>query len=291
MEAEDVVVAAAVEGVEDAGVEKMKVGIGYRAQLDQWIRSTPSLECVEITAEHFFDCDEAKLVELRKSCPLYVHGLGLSLGTPGSLEQKTLRQFKTVSDSCDPDWVSEHIAFTRAGGIDLGHLNPVPRTNDSLSVLTDHAIQLGEACGKPVVLENITSHLEAPGTMTETGFLNRLCDRSGCGLLLDVTNLFINSQNHGFDPQRWIAEIEPRHIVQLHIVGYGFDGSYYHDHHAALIQEEVIELLHEVLNHAPVKAVILERDDRLDRIDEIESEIAKLRAIAKAHTAPETQSP
>ena len=288
------VLVAAVDAAEavvgGAEVEIMKVGLGYRRPLHHWITTSGSPECVEITAEHFFDSGADTLEQIRRSVPVYLHGLGISLGTPGPLDKETLARFKAVSDACDPEWVSEHVSFTRAGEIDLGHLNPVPRTAGSLDVLVDHAIEFGEACGKPVILENITSHLEATGDITETSFLNELCERADCGLLLDVTNLFINARNHGFDAQAWLREIEPRRIVQLHIVGYGFDGERYHDHHSAIIQDELIDLLGAVLDHAAVQAIILERDERLDQVGEIESEIRRLKSVASRSEQPEARS-
>jgi uncharacterized protein (UPF0276 family) len=134
-----------------------------------------------------------------------------------------------------------------------------------------------------MLLENITSHVKLPGDMAETEFLNTLCERADCGLLLDVTNLFINSRNHGFDPLKWLHEIEPRRIAQLHIVGYSRSGNRYTDGHAEPIQEELIELAQAVASYAPVKAVILERDEDFPNPNELEVEIAKLEHICPRH--------
>jgi len=179
----------------------------------------------------------------------------------------------------NPEWISDHIAFTRTAEVDLGHLNPVPPTREILSVIADHAREVSERCGKPMLLENITSHIQLTGDLSETDFLNQLCERANCGLLLDVTNLFINSRNHGFDALKWLHEIEPRHIRQLHIVGYSRAGERYTDSHSQPIQEELIELARAVVNHAPVQAIILERDEDLPATDELELEIAKLKRI------------
>ena len=102
-------------------------GIGYRPELASWIDSKPrGVDCLEITAEHFFKNDEKLLAQLANDFHLFVHGLGLSLGTPGPLDARRLVQFARVVKIANPDWISEHVAFTRTAEVDLGHLNPVP---------------------------------------------------------------------------------------------------------------------------------------------------------------------
>lgn len=265
------------------------VGTGYRASMKSWIRSSDArkqVHCLEITAEHFFDGSDDLLHELRQDYPLFVHGLGLSLGTPGPLDAPTLERFAAVADAADAKWVSEHIAFTRAGGVDLGHLNPVPHTRAMLDTLVEHTRQVAQRCCRPILLENITSHLPIGGEMDETDFINELCHRADCGLLLDVTNLFINSRNHDFDPIVWLDRIDTARITQLHIVGYNYHDGCYHDSHAARIQNDVMALLSIVLERAPVQAVILERDDEPILIDPIMDELKRLEQAVEciAHT-------
>ena len=256
------------------------IGVGYRKELAGWIDSRPrGIECLEITAEHFFQGGEARLRQLASQFHLFVHGLGLSLGTPGPLDAKTLDHFAHVVSVANPDWISEHISFTRTAEADLGHLNPIPPTREMLHIIADHACEVSTRCGKPIILENITSHVRLSGDLTETEFLNLLCDRADCGLLLDVTNLFINSRNHGYDPLAWLHEIEPSRIVQLHIVGYTLSGERYMDSHSQPIQPELIELAVAVTRYAPVKAIILERDEDIPSAPELEKEIAKLEQI------------
>lgn len=258
----------------------MKVGVGYRREMTGWIQNQPrGVDCLEITAEHFVEGDEEHLATLRKKFSLYVHGLGLSLGTPGALDPQRLEHFAWVAKAANPDWISEHIAFTRTAEVDLGHLNPIPPTREALNVIADHARQVAQRCGKTILLENITSYIKLQGDLSETAFLNELCSRAECGLLLDVTNLFINSRNHHFDPIAWLHEVEPSRIQQLHLVGYSRQGERYTDSHAAPIQEDLIELACEVVRYAPVRAVILERDEDIPQTAGLEEEVAKLERI------------
>jgi hypothetical protein len=259
------------------------IGVGYRRELAQWIASRPlEVGCLEITAEHFFDDGKEQLCELTKSYPLFVHGLGLSLGTPGPLDQSTLDNFSAVVEAAQPEWISEHVAFTRSDEIDLGHLNPIVPSADTLAVLVDHAIEVAERCGRTLILENITTHLRLDGDLSETKFLNKLCERAGCGLLLDVTNLFINSRNHKFNARRWLRELEPNRIVQLHVVGYSVRNGYWQDLHAEPIQNDLFELICDVLNYAPVRSIIIERDANFPCTDDLIQDLKKLKSACEA---------
>ena len=254
------------------------VGLGYRPELAPWIATAPpEVECLEVVAEHFYDGGTEHLQELARRYPLFVHGLGLSLGTPGPLDPGDLERFRGVVEAARPRWVSEHVAFTRTPEVDLGHLNPVRPDARTLAVLADHARELADACGVPVLLENVTSHLRIEGELSEPDFLNALCERAECGLLLDVTNLHVNARNHRFDALEWLRAIEPRHVVQLHVVGYSESHARLEDRHAEPIQKELWQLLEAVCDHAAVQAVVLERDANFPAPEELAGELRGLR--------------
>ncbi len=260
----------------------MFVGLGWRKPLAGWIASHPQeIECLEITAEHFFDADGQALRELSEHYPLFVHGLGLSLGTPGSLDALTLAQFKRVAQSAKAKWVSEHLAFTKTRDVDLGHLNPVLPTYAALEVLVDHVKQLAHECECPVILENITTELNLMGEIPETEFIQQLCEKADCGLLLDVTNLFINSQNHRFDPYDWFAELPAGRIHQLHVIGYGCENGHYVDVHHGQIQEDLWELIAHVIQRSPkLQAVTIEWDKSFPTVEVLSKELQKLRQLS-----------
>ena len=132
-----------------------------------------------------------------------------------------------------------------------------------------------------MILENVTTFLQISGDMRETEFLNQLCDQVDCGLLLDVTNLWINSRNHGFDPLRWLHELNPERIVQLHVVGYSVEEGIYYDRHADAIQDELYDLVREVLDHAAVRAIVVERDVDLPPPAALANELTRLAALSR----------
>lgn len=237
------------------------IGLGYRAGMSRWLSAgAPDVECLELTAEHFFDASDAAISTLGERYPCSVHGLGLSLGTPGPLDEATLSRYSRVARLARARWATEHVAFTHAAGIDLGHLNPVAPTASNLALLLEHAFAVHEATGLPVCLENIAADLRLTGTLTEPDFLNALCESPHIRLLLDVTNLFVNAHNHGFDPYAWIAELQPGIVRQIHVVGFGTKGGRMVDDHRAPIQCEILDLMAAAADRHDVDAVILERD-------------------------------
>ncbi len=261
-----------------------RIGIAYRRQLAHWIDSYPSeIGCIEVTAEHFFDADSSKLSQLRQHYPIYLHGLGLSLGSNIELDQHYLEKFHSVCKIAQPKFISEHIAFTKTSEIDLGHLNPIAYNQQSLDIMIDHAQQLAEYCDCPLILENITSHLCLPNSLSETEFLNKLCEQSGCGLLLDVTNLFINSKNHQYDAVAWLNEINPEYVKQLHVVGYSKSEQTYEDNHSHATQQEILELIQHVANFPALEAVIIERDNVFPDVIELQYEIKKIGDCFASH--------
>ncbi len=260
------------------------IGVGYRHELRSWIDSHSSrIDCLEITAEHFFENGHERLAELSGQFQLFVHGLGLSLGTPGPLDASRLKAFARVASASKCDWISEHVAFTRTSEVDLGHLNPVQPTRAMAQVVADHAREVADCCQRPIILENITSHLRVSGDLSETEFLNAICQRADCGLLLDVTNLFINSRNHGFDPLAWLGGLDVTRIAQLHMVGYAWENGRYVDSHAQPIQPEILALAGEIIRQAPVRAVILERDAQFTDHEGLNQELSKLTQLLAHH--------
>lgn len=276
------VVAVAVGEVGAADADRKMIGVGYRRELSSWLATRPTdVDCLEITAEHFFHGGWRRVEELRRTYKLFVHGLSLSLGTPGRIDSQRLERFAQVVTAAQPEWISEHIAFTRIDGCELGHLTPVPPTREFARIIADHALELGEHCERPVILENITSHLRIDGELSEVDFLNEICTRARCGLLLDVTNLFINSRNHRFDPIAWLDALDVSTIRQLHLVGYAQEDGRYSDDHAHPVQPEILELATAVLERAPSCALILERDAAFPGDAAMTAEIAKLRNLLK----------
>ena len=261
------------------------VGVGSRPELVDWINSwPPQIDCLEIIAEHLLAGDVGGFVFTEESheqvrrlsthYPLVVHVLASSLATPGPMGENHLEAIKQVVSAADPLWVSDHIAFSRTSEIDLGHYAPIKPCQETIEIVAEHAHRLASYVGKPVILENVASHLRISGPLSETDFLNRLSEAAGCGLLLDVTSLLTNSYNHGFDPLEWVRDIDPYRIVQLHVTGFTSFDQLDEDKRRTLWS-----LTEEILAYAPVQAIIVERAYNFPPVGEIEEELERLKAL------------
>ncbi len=267
---------------------KLGVGLGLRdAYHTDVFRHRREIEFLEIVADHFFETNPSAhslLSLLKNNFPLIPHGLSLSLGSAEGLDASYLRQFAKVVEHVEPAWWSEHIAFTRAGGIDIGHLTPLPKTRQSLACLRRNIRQAQDAIQRPLILENITETIRFPNDeFDEASFLGQIVDENDCGLLLDVTNLYTNSVNYRFDPLQVLWRLPADRIVQLHFVGGHWDDGYLVDSHSHTTPPEVWQLLEEVVKYSPLCGIILERDEQLPPIEVLLDELRKAREIAVRH--------
>jgi uncharacterized protein (UPF0276 family) len=175
---------------------------------------------------------------------------------------------------------SDHVCFVRAGGLDSGHLMPVPRTREALDVLVDNVKTVQAALNVPFALENIAALLEWPDAeMTEAQFLSELTDRTGCLLLVDVANLYANARNLGQDPVALLDELPLERLAYVHIAGGVEHHGVYHDTHAHPVLPEVLDLLGELVSRTDPPGVLLERDDDYPTDAELAAELAAIRAV------------
>jgi uncharacterized protein len=263
----------------------VKIGLGFREQLKAEIFiHQKEIDFLEITADHYFDSTPQKLAELKllkQHFPLIPHGLNLSLGSAEGIDESYLEKLVQLVESVEPEWFSEHICFTKSGGTEIGHLAPVPYTRELVDVLIRNIARVKSVIKTPLILENITYMFQYPtAEMSETEFLTRILEESDCGLLLDVTNLYINSINHKFDWRKWLDEIPIERVVQLHFVGGNKHGKYLIDSHSSKTPDEIWEVFREVCSRTDVKGAILERDENFPPFSEIIEELQQARKFA-----------
>lgn len=286
VDAEEAVVAVAAKEIE---MPALGVGMGFRAPCKSEIfLQRKSIDFLEITLDHYLDATPEKQRELellRENFTLIPHGLNLSLGSADGLNPDYLRKVAKLVNDLSPPWWSEHICFTQADGIEIGHLSPLPFTDEALDVLARNVSVVREHITSPLILENITYLHCLPGErMTEADFIAEASARTGCGLLLDVTNLYINATNHGYDVRDFLQRLPLDKIVQFHFVG----GHQHHnglliDSHAQPTPDPVWNLMDEILAAAPVKGAILERDENFPPFTEILSELETARQIGRRY--------
>ncbi len=262
------------------------VGLGFRPPfLADLFRNRDGVDFLEITADHYLDVNGEKLRELdllAEHFPLVPHGLDLSLGSAEGIDPRYLQSLARLVDRLKPPWWSEHIAFTRAGGISIGHLAPLPFSREAVDVVVRNVEVVQREISTPLILENITSPLIVPGSdMEEADFLTEVLDRTGCGLLCDVTNLYTNSVNHGQDLDHVLARWPWDRVVQLHLAGGHWDDGLLIDSHAHPVPSEVWAVLDRAVANAPVRGILLERDENLPPFKELLADLERAREAGR----------
>ena len=181
-------------------IQNRSVGLGFRPNFRaELFLHQDKVDFLEITADHYIDSTPQKLAELellKQHFPWIPHGLSLSLGSAEGVDEIYLEKLAQLVENVQPDWFSEHICFTKSGGVDIGHLSPLPFTHEAINVLVRNIKHVKSVIKTPLILENITYMFRYPtAEMDEAEFLRRILEETDCGLLLDVTNLYINSVN------------------------------------------------------------------------------------------------
>lgn len=258
------------------------VGLGYREHFRADIfLNREKIDFLEITADHYLDARQTKIEELKllkDHFPLIPHSLELSLGSAEGIDAEHLEKIAELVELVEPEWFSDHLCFTRSGGVKIGHLAPVPYTNEALKTFVRNISHVKKRIKTPLILENITYLVRFPSSeMSEGEFIRRILEETDCGLLLDVTNLYINSQNFGFDWREFLDEIPLNRVVQLHFVGSHRHGKRLIDAHANKTETGIWKVFEEVARRCNLKGAILERDENFPPFGEIIEELETAR--------------
>lgn len=265
---------------------KLGIGLGFREQFRAGIfLNQDKIDFLEITTDHYLDAKPSKLDELKllkEHFPLIPHSLELSLGSAEGIDEDYLEKVAEIVEFVEPEWFSDHLCFTRSGGVKIGHLAPVPYTKEAVNVFVKNITKVKSRIKTPLILENITYLVQFPSSeMQESAFIKTILEETGCGLLLDVTNLYINSQNFGFDWRKFLDEIPLERVVQLHFVGSNRWGKRFIDAHASRTEVEIWKVFAEVAQRCEIKGAILERDENFPPFTEILEEIDEARNLMK----------
>ncbi|MEV4316945.1 DUF692 domain-containing protein [Actinocrispum sp. NPDC049592] len=256
------------------------VGIGWREEIDLTVERMPGVDFVEVVAENLRpDALPESIVLLReRGMPVLPHAVSLSVGGAEPVAPHRIEHLARLAEVLDAPVASDHVCFVRAGGLDSGHLMPVPRTREALDVVVDNVKTVQAGLGVPFALENIAALLEWPDAeLTEAQFLTELTDRTGCLLLIDVANMYANARNLGQDPARLLDDLPLERLAYVHIAGGVENHGVYHDTHAHPVRPEVLDLLGELVARTNPPGVLLERDDDYPTDAELAAELAAIR--------------
>lgn len=237
----------------------------------------------EVHAENYLGAGglpHAQLAAIRADFPVSIHGVGLSIGGAQGLDRDHLARLRRLCDRYQPTSFSEHLAWASHGSEYLNDLLPLPYTAETLRLVCDHVDQVQDALGRQILLENPATYLcFAHSTIPETAFLNEVAQRTGCGLLLDVNNVFVSCTNHGTDPRDWLAAF-PLHLVgEIHLGGHDAEdlpsGPLLIDSHGTAVADPVWDLFAEVIARSGPRPTLVEWDNDLPEWHVLAAEAAR----------------
>jgi uncharacterized protein (UPF0276 family) len=251
-----------------ASLPRLGVGLGYRKELhDHYFQHRDRVDWLELIGDHYVDLiagaeRRGEAVDLAAAFPVIPHFLEHSVGSHGPIEEPYCQAAAALVRATRAPYATDHLCFTKAGGIELGGLTIVPFTASTADRCAARARAIQETLGVPFLLENIYYPFSFPGELSELAFINRVLEGSGCGMLLDLANLFINAENHAYDPHAFIEGLPAERIVQVHLAGSERRDGRWVDTHSQSVEEhpQVWDLLEHLLRRAPVKAILVERD-------------------------------
>lgn len=263
-------------------------GVGFKPEHFAAIRTgAAGIGFFEVHAENYLGAGglpHAQLAAIRADFPLSIHGVGLSIGGARGLDADHLDRVRRLCDRYEPVSFSEHLAWSSHGAEYLNDLLPLPYTEETLSLVCDHVDQVQEVLARRLLLENPATYVQfAQSTIPETEFLTQVARRTGCGLLLDVNNVFVSCTNHRTDPRGWLAAF-PLHLAgEIHLGGHDAEelpsGPLLIDSHGAAVADPVWALYAEIIAQAGPLPTLVEWDNDLPDWPVLAAEAARAGAI------------
>ncbi|MFG6487702.1 DUF692 domain-containing protein [Roseateles sp. BYS78W] len=271
------------------------VGIGWRQpHYETLLAERPPLGFIEVHSENFFADGGIALAVLdagRAAYDVSLHGVGLALGSAAGLDAAHVERLARLAERVQPRWVSDHACFARVGsGLHAADLLPIPFTEESLALMTRHVQQVQERLRRPMLVENLSAYVGWAGdTLAEPEFFNELTRRSGCGLLLDVNNLFVNARNAGQAPDaaareamRWVDAIRPGSVGEIHLAGHcETDGGLVIDDHGSRVRDEVWQIYEHAIRRFGPTPTLIEWDTAVPVLDVLLTEAHRARALQR----------
>jgi uncharacterized protein (UPF0276 family) len=262
-------------------------GIGLRApHYAELAARRPALALLEVHGENFFgDGGQALawLERFRADYPLSIHGVGLSLGSLDALDPGHLARQAALVRRFQPALVSEHLCWSSFGGRHANDLLPLPFTEEALAHVCGRIEQWQAALGREVLVENVSSYLEYPeSAMPEWEFLAEVARRTGCRLLLDVNNVWVNACNHGFDPRHYLDALAPEMVAQVHLAGFETTDDGLIDTHGRPVAAQVWALFADAIGRFGPRPTVIEWDSDIPPLDTLLAEAARAETLLAA---------
>ncbi|MGH6825671.1 MNIO family bufferin maturase [Methyloceanibacter sp.] len=279
---------------EHSAIPAASVGIGFKPEHAEEALSTDhGLGFFEVHAENYMGDGGAPhrlLTGLREHAPLSVHGVALSIGGAGPLNREHLARLKRVIDRYEPALFSEHLAWSTHDGVYLNDLLPVPYNAETLARVSDHIDEVQETLQRRLLLENPSTYVAfESSTMSEVEFLAEVVGRTGCGLLLDVNNVYVSAVNHGTEPMAYLDQFPMEHVGEIHLGGHfedrdDLDAPLLIDAHGTPVAEMVWLLYGRTLARLGATPTLIEWDNDVPAFSVLAAEAERALGIMAAET-------
>lgn len=242
------------------------------------------VDFVEVISENFM-VDGGRplhvLERVRERHPVALHGVSMSLGSADGLRDDYLRRLRSLADAVDPLFISDHLSWSRIERFNSHDLLPLPYTQEALDAVSANIHHAQDTLGRTLLIENPSSYVSFPGDMTEWEFLDAVCTRTGCGLLLDVNNIYVSASNHGFDAQAYLSGIPAARVRQIHLAGHSQGRDLLIDTHDKPVPDPVWALYASAFERLGPVATMIERDGDIPPLSSLLAELGLARDIAQ----------
>jgi len=263
-------------------ISQPATGIGWRApHYRELLQSRPALDFLEVHSENFLASGGQTLDFLERAQRLYpisLHGVGLSLGSADPLDDAHMNKLRSLIARTQPMFVSEHLCWGSIAGRHLNELLPLPYTEEALDHICVRIDEVQDRLGRTILLENVSSYVRFKhSTIAEPEFIAQVCQRTGCDLLLDVNNVYVNSVNHEFDPVAFINSLPAEACKEIHLAGYDpyeEDDTCLIDTHGRHVQSPVWELFRHTVKRLGPRPTLIEWDVAIPELPVLLNEAA-----------------
>ncbi len=270
-----------------------RAGVGLKPEHYREILDTrPDVGWFEVHPENYMGDGGAPhyyLTRIREHYPLSLHGVGLSLGAAGRLDADHLARLRALIDRYQPASFSEHLAWSTHDDVFFNDLLPLPYTEETLARVCDHIDEAQEALGRQLLLENPSTYIRfSQSDIAETDFLAEIARRTGCGLLLDVNNVFVSACNHAFDAAAYIAAFPMQYVGEIHLAGHACDrddagAPLLIDAHDRAVAAAVWQLFAQALARRGAVGTLIEWDNDVPAWDDLLAEAHKAERMLRQH--------
>ena len=276
-------------------------GLGLRSKyFENILAGNSKMDWFEALAENYMGLPGSgqspllkNLLKIREDFPIVFHCVSTNLGSTDKLDKAFLKELKNYIELIEPAWVSDHLCWNGVNGLSSHELLPLPYTQEVINLVSENIQKVQDFLGQRFMIENASSYISYEHSeMTEWEFISEIIKKTDCGLLLDINNVYVSSQNHDFDPMEYLKAIPMENVGQIHIAGHDRreDGLII-DTHDAPVCDEVYELIKQVSATTPLPSLMAEWDDNMPEFNEYEDQVLKAKTIIEESKVYENQRP